>query len=84
MAGAMRRPFRYVLPLMAAFDRDQIRAPRHRDDAGVQSMEGIMHKVTARAAARPANEQNSAYAAEWTMALWALALVFLLATFQVY
>jgi len=43
-----------------------------------------MHKVTERTVARPANEQSPAYATEWSMALWALALVFLLATFQVY
>lgn len=43
-----------------------------------------MHKVNARAVARPANQQDHAYAAEWSMALWVLALVFLLATFQVY
>ena len=84
MAGAMRRPFRYVLPLMAAFDRDQIRAPRRRDDVRVQAMEGIMHKVTARTVARPVNEQDHAYATEWSMALWVLALAFLLATFQIY
>jgi hypothetical protein len=48
------------------------------------SMEGIMHKVTARVVARPAHEQNPAYATEWSMALWVLALAFLLATFQVY
>ena len=69
---------------MGAFDRDQIRARRRRDDAAVQPMEDTMHKVTARAAARPANEQNPVYATEWSIALWALALVFLLATFQVY
>ena len=40
-----------------------------------------MSKVTARAIARPASH---GLAMEWSMALWLLALAFLLATLQVY
>jgi hypothetical protein len=41
-----------------------------------------MRKVTSRAVAQPAHQHT--FATEWSMALWALALAFLLATFQVY
>ena len=41
-----------------------------------------MHQITARAIAQPVNQQDDA--TEWSMALWLLALAFLLATFQIY
>jgi hypothetical protein len=45
-------------------------------------MEDIMRKVTARAVARPINQHI--LATEWSLALWMLAVAFLLTTFQVY
>jgi hypothetical protein len=65
---------------MFRFDPDQTRPARLRDHAATShSMEAVMRKVTA--VARPANHGA---AMEWSMALWLLALAFLLATLQVY
>jgi len=41
-----------------------------------------MRKVTSRAVARPVDQHD--VTTEWSMALWVLALAFLLATFQIY
>ena len=84
MAGLKRRPFRYVHLLMAAFDRDQVPASLRRDDAPAQLMEGIMTKITSRAAARVKVLNREDLASEWTIALWLLAAAFLVATFQIY
>jgi hypothetical protein len=73
---------RYVFLLMFRFDPDQTRLARLRDHAATSNpMEAVMRKVTARVIARPASH---GIALEWSMALWLLALAFLLATLQVY
>ena len=65
---------------MSRFDPDQTRPTRLRDHAATSHpMEAVMSKVTA--VARPVSH---GVALEWSMALWLLALAFLLATFQVY
>ena len=65
-----------------AFDPDQLRHARLRDRAATSHpMEAVMRNVTARVIARPASH---GIAMEWSMALWVLALAFLLATLQVY
>lgn len=43
-----------------------------------------MHKRTSRAIAKTAASEQQNSAALWTMGLWGLALVYLLATFSVY
>ena len=73
---------RYVILLSLAFDPDQLRHARLRDRAATSHpMEAVMRNVTARVIARPASH---GIAMEWSMALWVLALAFLLATLQVY
>lgn len=41
-----------------------------------------MRKIASRAVARPVDRQEAAM--EWSMALWVLALAFLLVTLQIY
>jgi hypothetical protein len=73
----------YVLPLMFPFDSDQIRSGRVGHDAGApEATEDVMKKVTARAIARPAPPVREVEI--WTMALWLVALAFLLTAVRFY
>ncbi len=76
---------RYVLLLSQPFDGDQTRARLRHDDARcLKRTEGIMNRITSRAVARVEKLNRADLAGEWTAALWLLAAVFLLATFQIY
>ena len=73
----------YVIPLMFPFDCDQIRSGRVGHDAGAsEATEDVMKKVTARAIARPAPPVREVEI--WTMALWLVALAFLLTAVKFY
>lgn len=69
---------------MAAVDTNQLAAGRAGDDAASFEQEDVMHKRASRAIAEAAMSEAGNSVAWWTMGLWGLALVYLLATFSVY
>ena len=74
----------YVLPLMSRLTGINPPRARPRHFAGCSPYpEAVMQKARSRAIARPAPVTH-ATAEIWTVALWLLALVFLLTTVRVY
>jgi hypothetical protein len=75
----------YVIFRIVWFDRNQSQAPRRGDDTDfLERVEGIMKKAPSRAVARCAQLSQDEFVGLWSIALWALAAIYLLATFEIY
>ena len=75
---------RYVIPLMFPFDPDQSAARPPAPICRLLALPGGRHEESQRPRDRPPRRLAHEAVEIWTVALWLLAMVFLLTTVQVY